>query len=101
MKIVYNRLLGGWYVVRGKHQTPLSGRFETKQDAELYLRNKQNRQENKVAPWYAKGEVGEYLIHALDLIQDGQINDAISACLSVGMSDEEIDEFLAAEGVAQ
>jgi hypothetical protein len=35
------------------------------------------------------------------LIQDGQINDAISACLSVGMSDEEIDEFLAAEGVAQ
>ena len=44
MKIVYNRLLGGWYVVRGKHQTPLSGRFEAKQDAELYLRNnKQNR----------------------------------------------------------
>ena len=38
MKIVYNSLLGGWYVVRGKHQTPLSGRFETKQDAELYLR---------------------------------------------------------------
>ena len=47
-----------------------------------------------MVPWYAKGEVGEYLIHALDLIQDGQINDAISACLSVGMSDEEIDEFL-------
>ena len=46
-----------------------------------------------MVPWYAKGEVGEYLIHALDLIQDGQINDAISACLSVGMSDEEIDEF--------
>ena len=43
MKIVYNSLLGGWYVVRGKHQTPLSGRFETKQDAELYLRNKQNK----------------------------------------------------------
>ena len=42
MKIVYNRLLGGWYVVRGKNQTPLSGRFESKQDAELYLRNKQN-----------------------------------------------------------
>jgi biotin synthase-like enzyme len=54
-----------------------------------------------MVPWYAKGEVGEYLIHALDLIQDGQINDAISVCLSVGMSDEEIDEFLAAEGVAQ
>jgi hypothetical protein len=52
-------------------------------------------------PWYAKGEVGEYLIHAQDLVQDGQINDAISACLSVGMSDEEIDEFLSAEGGVQ
>lgn len=41
MKIVYNRLLDGWYVVKGKHQTPLSGRFETKKDAELYLRKKQ------------------------------------------------------------
>ena len=50
-----------------------------------------------MVPWYAKGEVGEYLIDALDLIQD----DAINACLSVGMSDEEIDEFLSAEGVAQ
>ena len=33
IRIVYNRLLGGWFVVRGQHQTPLSGRFETKADA--------------------------------------------------------------------
>ena len=32
-KIVYNKLLGGWYIVRGKHQTPISGRFESKEAA--------------------------------------------------------------------
>ena len=37
IRIVYNRLLGGWFVVRGRHQTPLSGRFQTKADAKAYL----------------------------------------------------------------
>lgn len=37
VRIVYNKLLGGWYVVRGPHQTPLSGRFATKAEAEAYL----------------------------------------------------------------
>ena len=32
-KIVYNKLLGGWYIVRGKYQTPISGRFESKEAA--------------------------------------------------------------------
>ena len=32
-KIVYNKLLGGWYIVRGKHQTPIGGRFESKEAA--------------------------------------------------------------------
>lgn len=54
-----------------------------------------------MVPWYAKGEVGEYLIDALISVEEGQIDDAIATCLSVGMSDEEIDEFLSAEGVAQ
>jgi len=41
VKIVFNRLLGGYYVVRGKHHTPISGRFDTKQQAIDYLnRNK-------------------------------------------------------------
>lgn len=26
-------LLGGWFVVRGPHDTPISGRFESKQAA--------------------------------------------------------------------
>jgi hypothetical protein len=36
-RVVYNRLLGGWYVVRGAHQTPMSGRFDTKADATAWL----------------------------------------------------------------
>jgi hypothetical protein len=40
VKVVYNRLLGGWYVVRGPHQTPLAGPFETKADALAYLNRK-------------------------------------------------------------
>jgi len=39
-KIVHSKLLGGWYIVRGKYNTPISGRFETKQDAVDYLKRK-------------------------------------------------------------
>lgn len=37
VKIVFNRLLGGWLVVRGPHQTPLSGVFPTKEAAKESL----------------------------------------------------------------
>lgn len=41
IKIVFNKLLGGWYVVRGAHQTPLAGRFNSRAEAQAYLaRNK-------------------------------------------------------------
>lgn len=33
VRIVYNRLLDGWYIVRGPHHTPISGRFDSKADA--------------------------------------------------------------------
>ena len=36
-RIVFNKLLGGWFVVRGPHQTPLAGRFDTRADALAYL----------------------------------------------------------------
>jgi hypothetical protein len=38
MKIVFNKLLGGWYIVRGRHQTPISGKFGSKQEALAFLR---------------------------------------------------------------
>lgn len=37
IKITYNRVLGGWYVVRGPHQAPLSGRFNTRAEAVAWL----------------------------------------------------------------
>ena len=40
MKVIYNGLLGGWYIVRGAHQTPISGRFETKEAAVAHLRRR-------------------------------------------------------------
>ena len=33
IRILHNALLGGWFVVRGPHQTPIGGRFETKAEA--------------------------------------------------------------------
>lgn len=32
-RVVYNKLLDGYYVVRGPHQTPLGGRYETRDEA--------------------------------------------------------------------
>lgn len=40
MKVIYNGLLGGWYIVRGSHQTPISGRFETREQAVAHLRRR-------------------------------------------------------------
>ena len=37
IRIVFVRLLGGWFVVRGPHLTPLSGRFETRAQAKAWL----------------------------------------------------------------
>jgi len=37
VRIVYNKLLGGWFVVRGPHQTPISGRFATKEEAKASI----------------------------------------------------------------
>jgi len=40
MKVVYNALLGGWYIVRGAHQTPIGGRFDSKEAALAHLRRR-------------------------------------------------------------
>lgn len=37
MKIIHNKLLRGWYVVRGAHHTPISGRFDTRAEAQAWL----------------------------------------------------------------
>ena len=39
-KIVFNKLLNGWFIVRGAHDTPISGRFDTKEQAKQWLTRK-------------------------------------------------------------
>jgi hypothetical protein len=50
VKIVHNKLLGGWYVVRGPHQTPLTGRFETKTQAKTWLGRNNDKEAAKYQP---------------------------------------------------
>lgn len=49
VRIVYNKLLGGWYVVTGPHQTPLNGRFNSKYEAEAWLNARKNPRRKKVS----------------------------------------------------
>jgi len=37
LRIVYNKLLGAWFIVRGRHQAPIGGRFESRAAALAYL----------------------------------------------------------------
>jgi hypothetical protein len=37
VRILYSPLLGGWYIVRGPHQTPISGRFDSRAAALAHL----------------------------------------------------------------
>lgn len=51
-RIVYNRLLRGWYIVRGPHQTPLGGRFESRAAAMEHLQ--QQSQARAKVRWSVK-----------------------------------------------
>jgi hypothetical protein len=36
-RVIFNKLLGGWFIVRGPHQTPIGGRFESRSAALAHL----------------------------------------------------------------
>ena len=36
-KIIYNKLLGGFFICKGPHHTPISGRFNSKAEAQAAL----------------------------------------------------------------
>jgi hypothetical protein len=40
MKVIFNPLLQGWFIVRGPHHTPISGRFDSRQAALAHLRRR-------------------------------------------------------------
>ena len=39
IQIIHNKLLGGWFIVRGPHQTPIGGRFNSKEEAQQHRDN--------------------------------------------------------------
>lgn len=41
IRVIFNRILGGWFIVRGPHQTPIGGRFNTRAEALAHLRRGQ------------------------------------------------------------
>ncbi len=51
IRIVYNKLLGGWYIVRGSHQTPIGGRFNSKAEAQAHLMRKNPRKAKRKAKY--------------------------------------------------
>lgn len=50
VRIVHNKLLGGWYVVTGPHQSPINGRFNSKLEAEAWLRNRKTNPKRRKNP---------------------------------------------------
>ena len=55
MKIVHNRLLGGWFIVRGAHQTPIGGRFDSKQQAQADLNRRRLPEPDETYPTPTRG----------------------------------------------
>ena len=49
VRIVHNKVLGGWYVVTGPHDSPLNGKFESRAEAQAWLNRKreQNSKESE------------------------------------------------------
>lgn len=48
VRIVHNKLLGGWFIVRGPHQTPIGGRFPSKEAARYHLENQRRERDARV-----------------------------------------------------
>lgn len=41
VRVVFSKIIGAWFVVRGPHQTPISGAFRTREEARAWRdRNK-------------------------------------------------------------
>lgn len=58
LKIIHNRLLGGWYIVRGPHHTPIGGRFRSRAEARAHL-ERQSRLERQVEADYLGTEAAQ------------------------------------------
>jgi len=39
-RVVFSPILGGWFIVRGQHRTPIGGRFESRAAALAHLNSR-------------------------------------------------------------
>lgn len=49
LKIVHNKLLGGYFIVRGPHHAPIGGRFDSKAEAKAWLKEQQAKRDAAVS----------------------------------------------------
>jgi len=47
-RIVYNKMLRCWLIVRGPHQTPIGGRFESRRDALAHLQAREEARDSVI-----------------------------------------------------
>lgn len=50
LRIVHSRILGGWFIVKGPHMTPIGGRFDSKAAALQHLRGAIAKSVQRIAP---------------------------------------------------
>jgi len=60
VRIVQNKMLGGWFVVRGSSDTPISGRFSSKEEAQAWL-NRNKAKDARMYPGYTTVQLKEFV----------------------------------------
>lgn len=70
MKIVFNKIIGAWFVVRGPHQAPVSGAFNSKSEASAWLASRREQaQDASKIEW--EGDV--WRVAAVGSVNDGKV----------------------------
>ena len=58
LKIVYNKLLGGWYIVRGPSHFPLGGPHPSKEHAKQWLEERKQLREERASKYFGRNPRG-------------------------------------------
>ena len=47
VRIIHSAALGGWFVVRGRHHVPMSGRFDSREEAVAWMNRRADASAHK------------------------------------------------------
>jgi len=88
LRIKQNKLLGGWYIVRGSSDTPIGGRFSSKEEAEAHLEKQEN----------ARNAIGKKIFKKDAKTKDASIDDirrnASDAMTAIGKGTQAIEYLI-------